>query len=76
MARGRPVVIGETLRWDLAKLVMSSAWDQVKTACGNLQLCAGLEAVIEGATHAVGKRRRERVRERLHAEEEADDTAE
>ena len=45
--------IGETLRRALAKLVMKAAGDQAKTAGGNLQLCAGLEAGIEGATHAI-----------------------
>ena len=60
--RVRPMDIGETLRRDLAKLVMREAGDQAKTACGNLQLCAGLEAVIEGVTHAVGQQRLERVR--------------
>ena len=50
----RPVDIGETLRRALAKLVMRAAGDQAKTSCGNLQLCAGLEVSIEGATHAVG----------------------
>ena len=60
----RPVGIGETLRWALAKLVMRAAREQAKTACGNLQLCAGLESGIEGATHAVGQRRLERVRSR------------
>ena len=59
------VGIGETLRWALAKLVMRVAGDQAKTACGNLQLCAGLEAGIEGATNAVGQRRLERVRARI-----------
>ena len=54
--------IGETLRQALNKLVMRAAGDQAKTACGNLQLCAGLEAGIEGSTHAVGQRRVERVR--------------
>ena len=34
----RPVVIGETLRRALDKLVMRAAGDQAKTACGNLQL--------------------------------------
>ena len=53
----RPVGIGETLHWDLAKLIMRAARDQAKTACGNLQLCAGLDAGTEAATHAVGKRR-------------------
>ena len=50
----RPVGIGETLCRNLDKLVMRADGDQVKTACGNLQLCAVLEAVIYGATHAVG----------------------
>ena len=44
----RPVSIGETLRRALAKLVMRAAGEQAKTACGNLQMCAGLEAGIEG----------------------------
>ena len=39
--------IGETLRQALAKLVIRSTGDQVKTACGNLQMCAGLKAGIE-----------------------------
>ena len=59
----RPVRIGETLCRGLATLVMRAARDQAKTACGNLQLCTGLEADIEGATHAVGQCRPERVRE-------------
>ena len=37
----RPVGIGETLRRALDKLVMKADGDQAKTACGNLQLCAG-----------------------------------
>ena len=56
--------IGETLRRALAKLVMTAAGDQAKTAYGNLQLCAGLKAGIEGETHAVGQQRLARVRER------------
>ena len=51
----RPVGIGETLRRALAKLVMRAAGGQAKTECVNLQLCAGLEAGIEGETHAVGQ---------------------
>ena len=62
--RVRPIGIGETLRRALAKIVMRAAGDQAKTACDNLQLCAGLEAGIEGATHAMGQRRLERVRDR------------
>ena len=53
--------IGDTLRRSLAKLVMRAAGDQAKTACGNLQLCTGPKAGIEGATHAMVQRRLERV---------------
>ena len=69
--------IGETLRRDLAKLVMKAAGDQAKTACGNLKLCAGLEAGIEGATHATEQRRVERVLARRgETESEVDAEAE
>ena len=40
----RPVGIGETLPHDVSTLGMRVAGDQAKTSCGNLQLCAGLEA--------------------------------
>ena len=53
------VEIGETLGWVVAKLVMRVVGDQVKTTCGIFQLCAGLEAGIEGATHTVVQRRRD-----------------
>ena len=56
------MVIGETLCRGLAKIVMRAAEDQANTACGNLQLCTGIEASIEGVTHAVGQRRLERSR--------------
>ena len=59
-----PVGIGETLRRSLTKVVMRAAGEQAKMACGYIQMCAGLEAGIEGATHAVGQRRVERVRAR------------
>ena len=72
----RPVGIGETLCRALDKLIMRAAGDQVKTACRNLQLCAGLKAVIEGATHAVGKQQLGRVWGRRCEEEEDDDSAE
>ena len=52
--RVRLIGIEETLHMALAKLVMREAREQAKTACGNLHMCAGLEASIEGATHAVG----------------------
>ena len=54
---------------------MRAAGDQEKTSCRNLQLCAGLEAGIEGATHAVGQRRVERVRARRVQEEVKADAA-
>ena len=54
-----PVGIRETLRHAIAKLVMRVAEDQVKTVCGSLHLCAGLEAGIEGANHVVASRRSE-----------------
>ena len=60
---------------------MREAGKQAKAAWGNLQLCAGLEANIEGATHAVGQQRlessRERRREekaRISGEEEEDES--
>ena len=49
----RPMGIGETLCQALVKLVMRAAWYQAKTVCGNLQLCVGLEADMEDATHDV-----------------------
>ena len=64
------MVIGETLRRALDKLVMRAAGGQVNRACGNLQLCAGLDAGIEGATNDVGQMRLERVRKRRQEEEE------
>eukprot|EP00957_Ditylum_brightwellii_P202906 15332335-Ditylum_brightwellii.AAC.1 len=60
----RPVGIGEAYQWLWAKLVLQKAGDQAKTACGNLQLCAGLEAEIKGAVHAVRRQREERRIER------------
>ena len=48
-----PVGIGGKLCWSLAKLIMRVSGDQEKTACGNLQMCAGLEAGIDRATHSI-----------------------
>ena len=39
---------------------MSSAGDKGNTACGSLQLYTGLDAGVEGETHAVAQSRRER----------------
>ena len=62
--------IGETLRLALAKLVVRASGDQAKRACGNIQLCAGLDSGIEGATHDVGQRRIKRVSSRRREYEE------
>ena len=72
----RPVGIGETLRRSLAKLVMRAAGGQAKTACGNLQLCAGLGAGIEGDTHDVVQRRLDRLKGRRREEDEAEESEE
>ena len=42
---------------------MRAARDQAKTEFGNLQLCTGLEASIEGALHAVGEQQLEILRQ-------------
>ena len=39
----RPIGIGDTLRQSIAKLIMRAEGDLEKTACGGLQLFAGLE---------------------------------
>ena len=56
----RPIGIGEKLHQAIAKLVMRASGDQAKAAYRIHQLCTGLEAGIEGVTHAVAQRRRER----------------
>ena len=55
---------------------MRAAGDQAKIACGNLKLCAGLKAGIEGATYVVGQRRLERVRGTRCKEEETEEPEE
>ena len=55
---------------------MRAAGDQANTSFGNLQLCAGLDAGIEGASHAVGQCRLKRVREGRGEGEEADNSSE
>ena len=72
----RPAGIWETLCQALDKLVMRAEGEQAKTACGNLQLCAGLEDGIEGSTHAVGQGRIDWVRRRRQEGEEAEDVEE
>ena len=64
----RPVGIGETIRRALARLVMRASGYQAKTACGNLQLCAGLEAGIDVAKNAVRQMLLGRVRQRRSEE--------
>ena len=49
----RPVGIGEVYRRLLAKCVLEAVGHQATAAAGNLNLCAGLPAGIEGAIHAV-----------------------
>ena len=49
----RPVGIGEIYRRFMAKCVLMVVGHQATVACGNLNLCAGLPAGIEGAVHAV-----------------------
>ena len=70
----RPVGIGEVLRRLIAKCVLAECADDAKTACASTNLCAGLEAGIEGAPHAVDARAKER-RSLCFGEEEADRTA-
>ena len=45
--------IGEIWRRLLAKCVLKVAGVKAKDACGNAQLCTGIEAGIEGAVHAI-----------------------
>ena len=49
----RPVGIGDIWRRLFSKCVLALAGEQAKDACGSAQLCAGLEAGIDGAVHAV-----------------------
>jgi hypothetical protein len=49
----RPIGIGETWRQCIAKCVLKVAGSEAKEACGTDQLCAGLEAAIEGGIHSV-----------------------
>ena len=49
----RPVGIGEIYRRLWAKCLLKVIGSQATAACGNSNLCAGLQAGIEGAIHAV-----------------------
>jgi hypothetical protein len=49
----RPVGIGEIYRRLWAKCLLKAIGSQATAACGNHNLCAGLQAGIEGAIHAV-----------------------
>ncbi len=51
--RVRPVAIGEIWHRCIAKGNLAGLGANAKRACGSLQLCAGLEAGIKGALHAV-----------------------
>jgi hypothetical protein len=49
----RPVAIGEIWQRCIAKGNLVGSGAEAKGTCGSVQLCAGLEAGIEGALHAV-----------------------
>jgi len=49
----RPIVSREIWRRTLAKIILEVAGGAAKDACGTDQLCAGLEAGIEGGIHAM-----------------------
>ena len=53
MPEVRPVGIGEIYHRLWAKLVIKDCGSQAKLSCGTSELCAGLEAGIEGAIHSV-----------------------
>ena len=52
----RPLGIGEIWRRAIAKCALKACGEDAKAACGSTNLCAGLEAGIEGALHSVTKR--------------------
>eukprot|EP00956_Cyclotella_meneghiniana_P019771 scaffold34349_cov35-Cyclotella_meneghiniana.AAC.1 len=49
----RPIHVGEIYQRLWAKQNIASSGESAKVACGNVQLCAGLEAGVEGNLHAV-----------------------
>ena len=52
----RPLGIGEIFRRAIAKCALKVCGEDAKAACGSANLCAGLEAGIEGAIHSVTRR--------------------
>ena len=52
----RPIGVASAASRLLAKCTLKVIGDDAKAACGNVNLCAGLEAGIEGALHAVRAR--------------------
>ena len=52
----RPVGIGEIWKRAVAKCALKIVGEDAKGACGSTNLCAGLEAGIEGALHSVSSR--------------------
>ena len=52
----RPVGIGNAWLRCVSKVVVKECGHEAKMACGSTQLCAGLEAGIEGALHAAVRR--------------------
>jgi hypothetical protein len=69
----RPLGIGEVWRRAIAKCALVVCGEDAKTSCGSTQLCAGLEAGIEGAMHAV-KSRSDELETMKFGEWEVDDT--
>ena len=57
---------GETLHRALENLVLQGVGDQEIFTCGNLQICAGLEAAIEGDMNAVQKQWEDRDMEQVN----------
>ncbi len=49
----RPLAIGKIWQRCIAKGNLAGFGAEAKGACGSVQLCAGLEAGIKGALHAV-----------------------
>ena len=52
----RPLGVGSSTKRLIAKCTLKVVGDDAKAACGNVNLCAGLESGIEGTLHAVRAR--------------------